>query len=101
MRAIQSPGPVSGRTGAQRNGASAGRKLTLDIDATPLCDCVLEDGDEVLAQAERVPEEIGELATAVERLDRSEQHAVRTCPRPRGAWSHTDPNSRPRGHLTI
>lgn len=43
---------------------------------------MLEDGDEVLAQAERVPEEIGALATAIERLDPSEQRAVGACARP-------------------
>jgi len=43
---------------------------------------VLEDGDEVLAQAERISEEIGALATAVERLDPTEQRAVGASARP-------------------
>jgi hypothetical protein len=43
---------------------------------------VLDDSDQVLAQPERVPEEIGALATAVERLDSAEQRAVRACTRP-------------------
>jgi len=43
---------------------------------------VLEDGDEVLAQAERVPDEIGALATGVDRFDPPEQRAVRACVRP-------------------
>jgi len=47
----------------------------------PLRDDVLEDGDDVLAQAERAPEKIGALATAVERLGATEQCAIRTCVR--------------------
>ena len=46
---------------------------------------MLEDGDEVLAQAERIPKEIGALATAVEGLDPTEQRAVRECARPAAA----------------
>jgi hypothetical protein len=42
---------------------------------------VLDDGDEVLAQAKRVPKEIGALATAIERLDPPEQRAVGACAR--------------------
>ena len=53
----------------------------MDIAATPLRDHVLEDGDKVLAQAERVPDEIGALATTVDRLDPTEQRAVRVCGR--------------------
>ena len=43
---------------------------------------MLEDGDDVLAQAERVPEEVGALATTVDRLDPAEQRAVRARARP-------------------
>src|SRR5262245_20100279 len=43
---------------------------------------MLEDRDEVLAQAKRVAEEVGALATAVEGLESTQQRAVRTCVRP-------------------
>jgi hypothetical protein len=50
-----------------------------NIAATPLRDHVLEDGDHVFAGAERVPEEVRALATAVQRLDPTEQRAIRGC----------------------
>jgi hypothetical protein len=42
---------------------------------------VLEDGDEVLTQTKRVPQEIGTLTTAVERFDATQQRSVRLCAR--------------------
>jgi len=73
-------GQRADRIPAQRR--RLGSQLALDIAATPLRDHVLEDGHEVLAQPERVPEEIGALTTAVERLDPTEQRAIRACARP-------------------
>ena len=64
---------------------------------------MLQDGEEVLAQAERVPEEIGALATAVERLDPAQQGAVRTCAgttTPGRVQAH-QPAPRPRDDLNL
>ena len=36
----------------------------------------------MLAQSERAPEEIGAVTTAIERLDPTQQRAVRACARP-------------------
>ena len=57
-------------------------RLALNVEVTPLRGDVFEDGDQVLAQPERVPEEIGAFTTAVERLDPTEQRAVGACARP-------------------
>jgi hypothetical protein len=45
---------------------------------------MLEDGDEMLTQAERVPKEIGAFATAFERLNSTQQCAI---------WAHARPTS--------
>ena len=76
---VAKAGQRTDRIPAQR--CQLGSRLALDIGAAPLRDHVLEDGHEVLAQPERAPEEIGALATAVERLDPTEQRAVRPCAR--------------------
>src|ERR1700730_1653671 len=97
--------PVA-RAGQRTDGIPAqGRQLgrpTLVLAATPLRYHVLEHGDEVLAQAERVPEKIGALATAVERIHPPEKRPVRARARatasgrvqtqPQAAWPSDDLN---------
>src|SRR5438034_829953 len=68
------------RVPAQRR--TPGSQFALDFAATPTRADVFEYGDEMLAQAERVAEEVGALAAALERLDPTEQRTVWTCARP-------------------
>jgi hypothetical protein len=49
----------------------------LHVAAAALRRHVLEDGDEVLAQSERTPDEVGTLAAALDGFDAAEQRAVR------------------------
>jgi hypothetical protein len=55
----------------------AGKPLALDVAVMSSCGNVFEDGDKMLAQAERIPEEVGALTTAVKGLNPAEQRAVR------------------------
>src|SRR5439155_24646093 len=98
--------PVA-RTGQWTDGIPAqGRQLgsrpRLDLAATRLRYHALKHGDEVFAQPQRVPDEIGALATAVERIELTEQRPVRSCARasssrrvqtqPQAAWLFDDLN---------
>ena len=94
-RASQSPGPVSGRTGSQRNGAGSGADSRSTSHATPLRDHVLEDGDEVLAQA-RASSGGNRRTRNCRRAARSDGAACGTGVRAtRGAGSRTDPAAGP------
>src|SRR5881628_3352862 len=77
---VAKAGQRTDRIPAQRR--QPGSQLALDSAAASLWPYVFEDGDEVLAQAERVPEEVGAFATALQWLDPTEQRAVRACVRP-------------------
>src|SRR5204862_1162968 len=73
------------RTGQRTDGIPAQWRLRSppapDHDATRLGNPLREDGDQVFAQPERVPQEVGAVATAVERFASAKQRTVRTCAR--------------------